>query len=137
MRSKTFKYKDDDYDVVFTVRQASIRDGLLRGASLSLGVTENPKKEGASGKDRLFRVLGVRSYADCLAVTDVESHGTKALSLELTLNEFLELPEAMGDPWLDVVYELNPRWSPFTAAKAEEPLGEVSEPNDKKVSTSD
>jgi hypothetical protein len=121
---QTLKYEDDNYKVELTVRQATVRDGMYRGILLGRVNTEVPKDENASRDDRVFRAGTITYYCACLSVTDIDSQGKKKLTKDISLDDFLDLPDAMVDPW---------NWSPFATVQPGDEQGEAGEPNDEKA----
>lgn len=100
--TKTVTYKDDAYDVTLVVRQASRRD-RIRFDQLRFG----GQRPIGSLEERVATHDGLDSYAACMAVTEIEG-------LEVgSLDQFLDLPDALVDEWFAAVVEENPHWFPF------------------------
>ncbi len=57
-------------------------------------------------------------YPDCLACSTGEIGG-KPVS-ELSVDEFLSMPDQITEAWLTAVYEVNPHWQPRLPEPAEQ-----------------
>ena len=133
MRTRTVVYKDDDYDVELEVCQVSLVQGFRRIALHSRELAR--LKERGQEADLMVQWVAIRSLPDCLACTNIKnlSKDKKQLPTELSLDEFLALPEALVIVWEQAVYECNPHWLP---QRKEPEQGEAQEPADSSNSTS-
>ena len=133
MNTSIVKYKDSEYDVTFTVRQATVMDGLTRSVHLAEAYTE-PQDDDTSMVKRLQRIMIIHTLPACLAVTTVENsaEALKKLDLDaLTHEDFLQLPEEMVFHWERAVFKLNPHWEVQAPTSEEEAAqGEKNEPGD-------
>lgn len=130
MLVEKIEYKNDEYDVKLSVRQATVLDGINRSALVSRMFIEIPHDDEASEVERYRRVLLLQTYPACLTATDIESNGTKELTSNITPEEFLTLPDALVKQWEDTVFRLNPHWVFRRPTTAEDISGEASEPNE-------
>jgi len=162
MKTKVFLYEDNDYDVSITVTAATVLVGSRRASIIgqqhtALAMLLWGKKTDTDGKlvdeyignDENFSKYLIRTntYPACIAGTvkienlfgDAEEYvagrGEQAplqLSLDITPEDFMELPEELVVTWLEAIYELNPHWAPTPApgtAPAEQiEAGEENEP---------
>jgi hypothetical protein len=129
MLEERIEYKDGQYDVVLTVRQATVLDGMERSAIVANMFAQNPHSADMTDIQRYRRVMLLQTYPACLAATNIESRGMKELSTDLTPEEFLGLPEVLVKQWEDTVFRLNGHWL-FRAVVKEDATGEAHEPND-------
>jgi len=129
MKKVVVTYKDDDYDVELTIRQATVMDGMDRSANMAL-IHAQPFDVGkASNTDRFRRFMLMQTYSACLAVTEIVNHGTKKLKKDISPDDFLELPDGLVVPWDNTVFELNPHWVMRTKEDDEKSSGEVLAPS--------
>ena len=149
MRTSEIQYKDDDYEVVIVVRQASVMQGMHRTELVVAGekqlYVDHPELVDVGNlsaenrvKLNILRMYYQHTFPACIAATTsiVCAEDTTLLILsQLTMTEFLELPEAMVDVWVTAVFTDNPHWMPtIVEPKATDP-GEEKEPSDEKQST--
>ena len=139
MKQGLVEYKDDDYHVKITVVQCSLAQGFRRNAAHAINAAKMKVRE-TEGKAPGFqeRYVAFRTHPELVgATTEVQNlEDTKVqLPVEPTLEEFLELPEALILAWERVVYTLNPHWIPEMPKVPEkkeegkeEAKGEVPEP---------
>lgn len=156
MKTKVFLYEDNDYDVSITVTAATVLVGSRRASIIgqqhtALAMLLWGKKTDTDGKlvdeyignDENFSKYLIRTntYPACIAGTvkienllDSEGPGGEkiGLNLDITPEDFMELPEELVVTWLEAIYELNPHWAPTPApgtAPAEQiEAGEENEP---------
>jgi len=129
MRSEKVSYRDDNYDVVVTVRQATVLDGMRRAileieASAESLVVVEEKHAG------YLRFMISEVYPSCMASIESIENGEdakKKLSKEMSFDEFASLPDALFQQWQKVVYELNLHW---VYRRPETKQGEEKEPTD-------
>jgi len=111
LKTRELTYEGGGLKVRLVLSEATVlmgmRRALLQGRAGAY-LDTLPKEDGI---DTTARTLLVRLlYPDLLAVV-IEAEG---LSPELSVAEFLELPEQLTDAWQNLVYEeLNPHWYPF------------------------
>lgn len=127
MKSVTVVYKDDNYDVGITVRQATVLDGMRRAILEIEAATEslNLVEERYAG---YLRFMTSEVYPSCMASIEEIENGEdakKKLSKDMSFSEFADLPDALFQQWQKVVYELNPHW---VYRRPETPEGEEKEP---------
>jgi len=131
VNEETFEYKSDKLNVVFTVRQATVFDGMNRSVLLSQMYSTTPSGEDMSEVERLRRMLLIRTYPACLAVTSVINRGDDAILMDMTPEEFLQLPDVLVMQWEEVVFRLNPHWVIRRRSSQENvPEGEAKEPSE-------
>lgn len=131
MPVERIEYKDDKYDVVLTVRQATVIDGMNRSVLVSKMYALAPTRDGASEVEQFQRVVLIQTYPACLAATDIESSGEVELTTSITPEDFLLLPEVLFKQWEEAVFRLNEHWIFRRTSSAEgDTEGEASEPNE-------
>lgn len=134
MLKKVIEYRDDEFDVLITVRAARVKDGIRRtlimneqlGTNLGEEVArrvEAPKGEegetlplappgaGAIG----IRLLRMYTYPACVCSIDKIENldpAKKELSPDISIEDFLELPDALVMIWEQAAYDANPHWLP-------------------------
>lgn len=127
MRESKVEYSDDDYDVVITVRQASMKSSIkrqvLRGKQAAL--LEQREKEGEPAPFH-YRYYALQTLPQLFGST-VEIVNAKGAKLklpdEMGIDEFMELPEALVALWEEAALGVNPHWLP-----KDDESGEESEP---------
>ena len=149
MRTSEIRYKDDDYEVVIVVRQASVMQGMYRTELVVAGekrlyedYPELVDTDNLSAENRvklnILRMYYQHTFPACIAATKsitCADDTTLLILSQLTMTEFLELPESLVDVWVSAVFTDNPHWMPKLAkSKATDP-GEEKEPSDEKQST--
>lgn len=134
MLKKVVEYRDDEFDVLITVRAARVKDGIRRTLimneqlSTNLGEevarhVEAPKgEEGETlplaplGAGTIgIRLLRMYTYPACVCSVDkIENLDPtkKELSPDISIEDFLELPDALVMIWEQAAYEANPHWLP-------------------------
>lgn len=96
-------YKDESYDITLILSSAKVSDAIKRTGLQS--AIEHPEDSSA-----LIAYMTI--YPSCLATpTTVENRGEKEFSLDMTLEDFLSLPDSLVSMWSDAVFEVNPHWS--------------------------
>jgi len=138
MRERTVVYKDDDYDVEIVVRQASVEDSFRR---MSLHSREKARLTGREGEEFYLplRWTALRTYPElvsCTAEIKNLDADKKQLSSDLSLDDFLQLPEALVFTWEGATYECNPHLMP-QRVQEEDKSGEAEGPGDNSNSTKD
>ena len=136
MKQGLVEYKDDDYHVKITVVQCSLAQGFRRNAAHAINAAKMKVRE-TEGKIPGFqeRYVAFRTHPELVgATTEVQNLEDAKVQLpaEPTLEEFLELPEALILVWERVVYQMNPHWVPEMPKEKggkEEAKGEVKEPD--------
>jgi hypothetical protein len=137
--TKTIEFKDEEYDVKIVIRRATIFDGILR-ASLQVHVGRElegrPDKEGEVPELRLTLSLYSRyvypACMSCIETLENNPEALKSMGANLSLDEFLGLPEPLVVAWEREVFKLNPSWEyPFRRGPEEADRGEEEEPSDK------
>ena len=113
--TKIIEYVKDGWDVTLTVRLASTRDRLRRNALLATLNTD--PAEGESLEGYFYRT---QVYANCLSSTFIQNRGEENIDQQITVDEFLDLPDELGSRWLDACVEENRHWFPFFKEKPEE-----------------
>lgn len=157
MEARTVRYRDKNYNVLIRLRQARVVEGIKRSTIIQENLGRETVKAAAEGEDALqltvegisHRVVAIYTYPACIAATvavenletytgaDGEEHPfTNGLELkaDLSLEEFLELPEALVLMWEGAAYELNPHWAPRLVPREDEE-GKDKEPSVKQPST--
>lgn len=133
MKEETIEYKNDKLNVVLTVRQATVMDGMNRSVLLAKMYGDTPDIDSLSDVERLRRMLLVRTYPACLAVTSVINRGEDAILMDMTPEQFLTLPDALVMQWEDAVFRLNPHWViRRRTSQEDDEEGEAKEPNEEK-----
>ncbi len=134
MATREVRYRDEEYNVIIHLRQARVVEGMKRTQIIQDNLELATIEAKAKGEDLpeptvqnlAIRVIRFFTYPACLAATasienpksytdaDDKSHPFvgKKLVPEVTLEEFMELPEAMVLMWEEAAYELNPHWVP-------------------------
>jgi len=125
MKTQIIEYRDDEYDVVITVKQATLADGLRRQAKIA-EMVETLKKEEAQGETRslIERFAILRLFPECtIGTANIENRDAnkKQLSTEMSIADFLELPEALVVMWQTAIYACNPQWILKMEGEAQEP----------------
>jgi len=98
---------------------------------VGVGYKEAFDSEKATMEERYFRMTLLQTYPDCLAVASVVNHkgAKKKLVLEdLSVEAFMELPEALVIEWEQAALKCNPHWIP-QPPKEKDVEGEKPEPN--------
>ena len=129
MKKTVVTYKDDEYDVELTVRQATVMDGMDRSAKMALIHAQPFDAEGATATARFRRYMLMQTYAACLSVTEIVNHGTKKLKPDISPEDFLELPDSLVLVWDRAVFELNSHWVIRVKEEDEKTLGEAPAPS--------
>jgi len=137
---KTLKvsYRDDEYDLVLTVRQATILDGMRKAIldlEASSEIIKTETKDTPTEVDAIpekwsgyLRFMVSEAYPCCVAaIESIENaeDAKKILSKDMTFNEFADLPDALFQQWRKAVYKLNPHW---IYKEPETKKGEENEP---------
>lgn len=133
MKEETIEYKDGALNIVLTVRQATVLDGMTRSVRVAQMYAKPLEGEDVSDVERMQRLMLIQAYPACLTVTSVVNRGEDAISMDMTPEEFLALPDILVIQWEEVVFRLNPHWVVKRRSQAEEDLGEVSEPNEEEL----
>lgn len=116
---KLVEFKNGDFAVELTVVEAAVRQDIHREAlafKSRRGMPDLP--EGAPLEEMVRRSYLTFSYPSCIAATTnvrVTEEGKRGLDLDMSSDEFLDLPSALVRLWSAAVWELNPMWSPFFA----------------------
>lgn len=125
MQESSIKYEDGQYNVEIVVHQATVRDGIQRTLLLNQQLCELKAQEKAGkSADLMTRAVATLTYPACMAATaevrnlDVNK---KQLKKKLTLDEFMELPDALVYLWEDAAFQLNPHWLPPAPKKKKKP----------------
>jgi len=131
MQSEKVTYRDDEYDVVFTIRQATVLDGMRRSILEIEAMAETLELDLVQEKHAGYlRFMVSEVYPSCLAAVENIENGEdaeKKLSKDMSFSEFAALPDALFQQLQKVVYELNPHW---VYRRPETSEGEESEPTD-------
>jgi len=115
MVTSELRYIDTEYDVTLAIKQATFADGLRRSA-LQAKDRADAEKELPLGYN-LYAAFYL--YPSLLCATEIiKDEGEKHLSLDMTQDELMELPDALVSIWSDAIWEKNPHWSPFGLVKA-------------------
>jgi len=130
MRQEQFHYKDDDYDVAITVRQADVRAGVLRSTILGEQFRAFRKAEEEhpdQPPNIIERAIATLTYPACIAavlkIENTDLNKPAKLQLPLTLEQFMALPDALAYLWEEAALHVNPHWAPRA------PAGEGKEPS--------
>lgn len=129
MKSAIVVYKDDDYDVEITIRQATVLDGMKR-AILEMEASMEPLDLVEEKYAGYLRFMTSEAYPCCMASVEKFENGedaTKKLSKDMSFEDFANLPDALFQRWQKVAYELNAHWVYKSSGSKE---GEESEPTD-------
>lgn len=105
MQQEFVEYRDEMYSVLITVRAARVIDGIRRACIIAEQPTE-------PAETYLART---HTYAACVcSVESIENPalGKRPLLPSITVEEFLELPEALVLLWVDAAYSVNQHWLP-------------------------
>lgn len=138
MVERTLEYVDKGYDVKLVVTEATVLSGMKRAVLAGFGLSylkahgygfgDDGGKKGVSYVElSAQRVIAQSVYPDLLAVTK-EAVG---LDLDMSVEEFMELPDGLTGVWSDLVYELNPLWLP-RAEEETEAVKKGDKPSDTK-----
>ncbi len=147
MRRRTIDYQDDEYDVVVVLGRASVLQGAQRAVILGL---QYARFRTVSEDDPISleeRAVATITYPACLScIVSIENREPKKSKLadgvieekpkkavvrkklveDISLADFLMLPDALVQQWERYAYELNPQWVPQGEAQGDEE-GEVKE----------
>ena len=144
MRTATFLYEDDEYDVSITVSAATVVMGARRGSIASLQHAKlaeslwGKPKVGAEGAgvagpveelvpdEEAFSeyLIRVNTYPACMAGTlaienlidsEIVGPARVGLKMDIPAAEFMLLPEQLVVRWLGEIFKLNPHWEPQPA----------------------
>ena len=105
-------YEGGGLTVRLVLGAATVLTGMTRALlqGRAQAYSDQVSAEDGEGLANTARVILARFlYPDLLACV-VRAEG---LSLEMSVAEFMELPEALTDAWQNLTYELNPHWYPF------------------------
>ena len=140
MRTQEIQYQDDDYNVVITVQQSTVRTGLRRSAIINKFYADERerRKGGSSPTPWPNAAVATITYPAAIAatVTVVNKEGSKkALPPEPTPEEWLDLPESLTFLWEQAALALNPHWLPQPVAddSGEAPKPAVTESTETKT----
>ena len=128
MRESKVEYSDDSYDVVITVRQASMKSSIKRQVLVGkqAALLAKRKEEGESVPVH-YRYYALQTLPQLFGST-VEIVNAKdakqKLPDEMDIDEFMELPEALVALWQEAALGVNPHWLP-----KDDESGEESEPD--------
>lgn len=121
------RYIDDEYDVTLVVHKASVQDGIERVVLHDLEVdklsTESDPGDtpGELIRRAMTQLTRVRHYPDSVTATSeiVNNDPTKPrrIDLPLTVEDYMALPEALTELWLNETYRLNPHWTGRASGK--------------------
>ena len=129
MRSEKVTYADDVYDVVLSIRQATVLDGMRRSILEIEATAESLELDLVEEKHAGYlRFMVSEVYPSCMASIESIENGEdaeKKLSKDMSFSEFAGLPHALFDQWQEVSYKLNPHWR---YVKPETKKGEEKEP---------
>lgn len=112
-KQKVVRYDDGERQVEVTVRQATVLDGIVHDRL----VLDAIDRVGEYAEDAYVAAIGL--YPIVRAVT-VEVDG---LPWPCEMADFLELPQELGEAWVQAALELNPQWA---LDRAEKKTGTVS-----------
>ncbi|HNT74400.1 MAG TPA: hypothetical protein PKH77_05205 [Anaerolineae bacterium] len=115
--TRRLSYQDAELDVTLELGAATTLAGVKRAmfqgralAYLDEGIPPAGEARAVSSLEVAARRIVVQYlYPDLLAAV-VAAEG---LDPEMSVADFLALPEALTDPWQNLVYDLNPHWYPF------------------------
>ena len=127
MQSEKVSYRDDDYDVVITIRQATVLDGMRRSI-LEIEATAESLDLVEEKHAGYLRFMVSEVYPSCMASIESIENGEdaeKKLSKDMSFAEFAALPDALFQQWYKATYDLNPHW---VYRKPETKKGEEKEP---------
>ena len=142
MNTAKVAYADDNYDIVISLRQATVLDGMRRAIldvearSEALGLalaTDEASTEVDAVPEKWAGYLNfmvTEAYPSCVAcIESIENAdgAEKTLSKDITFAEFAGLPDALFQEWQKAAYKLNPHW---VYQSPETKKGEASEPAD-------
>lgn len=106
-----------DYDLVLEVQQANVLLGADYHQLCSEMRDQYPAPE--EGDERFAAkqmewVVRVTRYPACItALVDVKSKGKKTVSKDMSVDDFLQLPQVLMEVWYEATLKVNPQWSPF------------------------
>ena len=135
MVTKEVVYKDVEYDLIITVGKADVRMGIRRavlGDAQSIALGPVPKDRDLTREELELRFLRLATYPMCLAgtVKVQAAPGTKPFDpTNMTVDQFLALPEELVAAWGNEVALLNKHWWPTpedTSKEKTKDLGEAS-----------
>lgn len=115
MPEVTFTYTDTEYDLEITVQSANLKMGIQHAVLYD-------RQEQKHGARDASRELNIERYWLCDRYASINAGTTrviskddtkKSLTVPLSEETYLELPESLLDLWEAKVYEVNPHWSPF------------------------
>lgn len=107
---ETIDIVEDKVKAHLTVRQAEFGDKLYRDMLAGMAL-EKPNAD--SFFQTFAAVVHPRAVA-CLAEDSQIGYtdGTVVLARNLSAKELYSLPPAIGEAWLNLVYKINPTWTP-------------------------
>lgn len=129
MRSEKVTYADGEYDVVISIRQATVLDGMRRSI-LEVEAAADPLDLVEEKYIGYLRFMVSEAYPTCMAAVEKFENGENAekkLSKDMSFEDFANLPDALFQEWQKVAYRLNPHW---VYRKPETKEGEEQEPTD-------
>lgn len=106
-------YKGDSFDLDLHVKQAIVLDRLRRQALQREAGARFPDYKDMTPDQRNEYHFAVDIYSACIVATASIECRKGELSLELSSDDFLRLPDALMTVWLEAVIEENPQFFPF------------------------
>jgi hypothetical protein len=122
MRSQEkFVYEDDELQVEFVIGQATTAEGIRRVALQARAeASESPPSPDEEGRYRWFKQRW--EYPACIAGTtnirDIDPEKPSGITLDMSFEDWLNLPDALTATWAERVVAKNPHWNPFFRASA-------------------
>jgi len=115
-KTSTVRYEDDSFAVTIKVKQATVLDALVQSAlehSMEVRTVEALLPETVRSLTGLIWWVQT-AYCACRSLTvSVENdEGKEKLSADLSMKEFLEIPEALQNVWWTAIIRLNPQIMP-------------------------
>ena len=126
-------YKGGGLNVTLVIGAATVLAGMKRALLQGRAQAYSEQADDGKGIDSTARVILARFLYPDLLASVVEAAG---LDLNMSVQEFLTLPEALTDAWQNLVYELNPHWYPFRRTDEDEAEKNAASPRSDSASDS-
>ena len=123
-----FEYKSEEYKAKIVCETATLLMGMKREFLIAEGYKDFPEKEKMSDTASAEIIVKLSVWPACQAgSTDIDikkrvGSGEKKSwkPVILTIDSFMQLPEALTNGWIEVVFKLNPHWTPGSEADKSE-----------------
>lgn len=96
------------------VREATVRDMLLRTTHMQSGVVDAQAAEDADQPELFRGLMRLNTFPSCVSCsTSFQDSEDPEMTLDaVTFEVFLGVPQQFMTKWVEKAYELNPSWSP-------------------------